>query len=457
MKKLILINPVNIARVGLTINKSSRFPPLGLGIVAALTPNDWVVKIIDENFTEFTYQEADLVGITAFTASVNRAYEIAKIYRDKNIPVIMGGIHASLQPEEAVSYVDSVVVGEAEHIWSRVIEDFESKKLQKLYLSEKTDLINMPQSSHALFDKRYMFGSIQTARGCPMDCEFCSVPSFNGHTYRQRPVEDVLDELEKIPQKMIFFVNDNIIGYGKSASKRALDLFKGIIDRGIKKEWFCQASINFADDEEILKYAAKSGCRMVFLGLEAENIESLKDANKKLNLKVGVDSYESAFKKINKYGIAVLGAFIYGLDSDTSEILDNRTTYIIKSGVDVIQTTFLTPLPGTRLFNTMLKEGRLLHTNFPPDWNYFDMTEAIFKPKLMEPAELTLSMDKCNTEVGKAIWKKFFKTLIATKKFKTAMWALSSNINYQNVSKTQNKKMDNIITKNGVTLNSWNS
>lgn len=442
MKKLLLINPVNIARVGLTINKSSRFPPLGLGIVAALTPNDWVVKIIDENFTEFTYQEADLVGITAFTASVNRAYEIAKIYRDKNIPVIMGGIHASLQSEEAVTYVDSVVVGEAEDIWNRVIEDFESKNLQKIYISEKIDLIKMPQASHDLFDKRYLFGSIQTARGCPMDCEFCSVPSFNGHTYRQRPIEDVLDELEKIPQKMIFFVDDNIIGYGKSASKRALDLFKGIIERGIKKEWFCQASLNFADDEEILKYAAKSGCRMVFLGLEAENIESLKDANKKLNIKMGVNSYENAFKKINKYGIAVLGAFIYGLDSDTSEILYNRTNYIINSGVDVIQTTFLTPLPGTRLFNTMLKEGRLLHTNFPLDWNYFDMTEAIFKPKLMEPAELSLSMDKCNADVGKAIWKKFFKTLIATRNFKTAMWALSSNINYQNVSKNQKIKSE---------------
>jgi radical SAM superfamily enzyme YgiQ (UPF0313 family) len=129
-----------------------------------------------------------------------------------------------------------------------------------------------------------MFGSIQTARGCPMECEFCAVNSFNGHTYRQRPIEDVLDELEKIPQKKFFFVDDNIIGYSKSASVRALGLFKGIIERGIKKEWFCQASLNFADDEEILKYAAKSGCRMVVLGLEAENVKSLKDANKKLNL-----------------------------------------------------------------------------------------------------------------------------------------------------------------------------
>ncbi len=437
MKKLLLINPVNKARVGLTINKSSRFPPIGLGIVAALTPDNWVVEILDENFDEFQYQEADLVGITAFTASVNRAYEIAKLYRINKIPVVMGGIHASLQNEEAIQYVDSIVVGEAEGVWRQVIKDYENNNIQKIYKSEKLDLSKTPIARHDLFNKGYMFGSIQTARGCPMDCDFCSVTSFNGNTYRQRPIENVLDEMGKIPQKMIFIVDDNIIGHGKAASKRALNLFKGIINRGIKKEWFCQASLNIADNEEILKYAAKAGCRMVFIGLEAENDESLKDANKKLNLKMGVNSYETAFKKINKHGIAVLGAFIYGFDTDNYDVLENRTNFVIKSGVDVIQTTILTPLPGTRLFNKMFNEGRLLHTNYPSDWNYYDMTEAIFIPKLMEAVELNSCMKKCNARVGKAIGKKFFKTLVATKNFKTAMWALSSNINYQNVSKNQ--------------------
>lgn len=438
-KNLLLINPVNSARVGLTINKSSRFPPLGLGIVAALTPDNWTVKIIDENFSEFQYQKADLVGITAFTASVNRAYEIAKLYHDNNIPVILGGIHASLQSEEAIQFVDSVVVGEAEGVWSQVIRDYESNSLKKIYKSERCNLSKTPIARHDLFDKDYMFGSIQTARGCPMDCDFCSVTSFNGHTYRQRPVEHILDEMEIIPQKMMFIVDDNIIGYSKAASARALNLFKGMINRKIKKEWFCQASLNFADDETILEYAAKSGCRMVFIGLEAENTESLKNANKKLNLKMGVKSYRDVFKKINKHGIAVLGAFIYGFDTDTPEGLNNRTKYIINSGVDVIQTTFLTPLPGTRLFNNFLNEGRLLYAKFPGDWNYYDMTETIFKPNLMEPAELNLCMEKCNESVGKAIGKKFFKTLFATKNIKTAMWALSSNINYQNVSKNQKK------------------
>lgn len=440
VKKLILINPLNRKRASLAMNKSSRFPPLALGIIAALTPDGWEIEIIDENFSQFKYKKGDLVGITAYTSSVNRAYEIAKIYRDKNIPVIMGGIHASTRPEEVKKHVNSVVVGEAEGIWNRVLCDFESGNLQKTYLSKKTDLAKLPIPRHDLFDKRYMFGAIQTARGCPMDCEFCSVTSFNGNTYRQRPVEDVLDELEKIQKKKIFFLDDNIIGYGKTSSKRALNLFRGIIERGIKKDWFCQASLNFADNEEVLKYAAKSGCRMVVLGLEAQNISALRDANKNLNLKMGINGYTEAFRKINKYGIAVIGAFIYGFDSDTSEILDARTNYINSSEIDVAQTTFLTPLPGTRLFNRLIKEDRLLYKNFPLDWQHFDMTEVVFKPKLMKPEELTLAMNKFDAKFGKAIFKKFFKTLFATRNIVTSIWALITNINYQNV--RRRKKYD---------------
>ena len=434
MKKLLLINPVNRARVGLAINKSSRFPPISLGIVAALTPKDWTVRIIDENFNEFVFEDADIVGITAFTASVNRAYGIAELYRSRNIPVVMGGIHASMRPDEAGSRVDSIVIGEAEDSWPKVIEDFNNGRLRKIYESERSDLSMIPPARVDLFDSGYLFGSIQTARGCPMNCDFCSVTPFNGHTYRQRPIKDVLDEMEKIPQKMIFIVDDNIIGYGKEAGERALALLKGMVERGIKKEWFCQASLNFADDEEVLKWAAKSGCRMVFIGLEAENAESLKAADKNLNIKMGVGRYEETFRKINKHGIAVLGAFIYGFDTDTVESLKNRTEYIISSGVDVIQTTFLTPLPGTGLFDRMRDSGRLLYTDFPADWDYYDMTEAVFKPNLMAAEELGAAMNNCNLAVGRVIRKKFVKTLLATRNFKTAVWALSSNKNYQQVS-----------------------
>ncbi len=435
-KNLVLVNPVNPHRIGLTINPSSRFPPLGLGIVAALTPEDWEVEIIDENFEPFTYREADLVGLTAFTASATRAYDIARTYREKGVPTVLGGIHASMQPEEALQYVDAVVIGEAENVWETVIADVEAGTLQRIYRGEWSDLKEMPQPRRDLFHPGYMFGSIQTARGCPMDCEFCSVTAFNGLKYRQRPIEAVLDELETIPQKRVFFVDDNIIGYGEKAAERAVTLFKGIIERDIKRDWFCQASMNFADNKDVLKYAAESGCRMVFLGVEAESADVLQEVNKNLNVKmVEKETYAETFRRINQHGIAVLGAFIYGMDSDTPERLRRRTDYILKSGVDVMQVTHLTPLPGTRLFANLKNENRLLYTNFPADWDHYDMTEVIHRPLSMKPQELAHAMSESVHKLysRKTLWRKFCKTWRATRSFTTAMWAYTSNLNYRNV------------------------
>lgn len=435
VKRLLLVNPVNPSRVGLTVNPSSRFQPLGLGIVAALTPRDWKVEIVDENFVPFEYREADLVGLTAFTSAVTRAYEISNLYKEKGIPTVLGGIHASMLPEEALQYVDSVVIGEAESVWAEIIADFEAGKMQEVYKGDWLDLEEMPHPRRDLFHPGYMFGSIQTSRGCPMNCEFCSVTVFNGHQYRKRPVEMVLDELETIPQKKVFFVDDNMIGFGKQDEERAISLFKGIIKRGIKKDWFCQASMNFANNEEVLEYAAKSGCRMVFLGVEAENIDSLEEVSKKLNLRIGVDAFEETFRCINRYGIAVLGAFIYGMDGDTLGKLRHRTGYILNSGVDVMQITHLTPLPGTSLFNRLRNEGRLLYTNFPADWVHYDMTEVTYKPVSMSPQELTEVMHEstCRLYNRWFIWRKFIKTWRSTRNLTTTMWAYNSNVNYRNV------------------------
>ncbi len=203
-------------------------------------------------------------------------------------------------PDEATKYVDTVVTGEVESVWPTLIDDFEKSNLKKIYKGQHLSMENAPWPSRKLFHKEYKFASIQTTRGCPMKCEFCSVHTFNGNSYRLRPVNEVLDELETIEQDLVYFIDDNIIGYGKRLQERAIELFKGIIERGIKKEWFCSASMNFADNEEVLKYAAESGCRLVLLGIESERIDQLQGMNKKLNVKIGVDSYHDIFKKIHK-------------------------------------------------------------------------------------------------------------------------------------------------------------
>lgn len=440
-KRLVLVNPVNPARTGLTVNKSSRFPPISLGIVAALTPEPWEVTLIDENWEPFRYREADLAGITAFTASANRAYEIAALYRGRGTPVVLGGIHASMCTDEAKDFADTVVVGEAETVWPQVVADAEAGRMKRVYLGEWGSLQDTVWPRRELFHPGYKFASVQTSRGCPMDCDFCSVTAFNGRRYRRRPHEQVLAELETIRRKMVFFVDDNIIGYGKESRDQALAIFKGMAERKLDKWWFCQASLNFADDEECLYWAGKAGCKMVFLGLEAEEPDALTEVKKRLNLERGADFYSQAFRRIQRAGIAVLGAFIFGMDGDTPEKLQHRASYMLRNGVDVMQNTRLTPLPGTRLFERYNREKRLLFTNFPKDWDHYDMTEVIHRPGTMEAGTLTAEIDRLNKKIYSlpVLARKVFGTLWRTRDLTATMFAWNSNINYRNVGEKMRK------------------
>lgn len=427
--KLLLINPFNQAKTDETFDKRSISPPLGLGMIAGLTPKDWDIEIIDENFDVFKYKEADLVGITVLTSAAFRAYEISEIYRKKGIPTVLGGIHVSMLADEAEQYADTIVIGEAEIVWKTLLDDFLNNKLKKRYVGELKGLENSVHPRRDLFHPGYTYANIQTTRGCPMNCDFCSVHTFNGNKYRERPVDEVLDEIETIDDEHLFFVDDNLIGYTKDSAKRAISLFKGMIDRGIKKDWYCQASLNIADNEEVLKYAAESGCRMILIGIESEKIDQLQETNKKMNIKIGVDHYEESFQKIHKHGISVLGALVFGLDSDSLEDIKNRTKFAIESGIDAMQATIITPLPGTGLYKRLEKEGRLLYTNFPKDWEHYHFLEVSHKPIKMTPQELSDAMKECWTQLWdkKTVYRKMLKTLKQTKNVKAAAWAFASN------------------------------
>lgn len=435
IKKLILINPFNQHTKHGLHDTHALSPPLALGIIAGLTPAGWDIEIIDENFEDFSYADADLVGITAVTANINRAYEIAALYREKGIPTIIGGIHASMLPDEAEKYVDVVVTGEAESVWDTLITDFIDGKLKKRYCGELLPMKDTPLPRRDLFHPAYTYANIQTTRGCPMSCDFCSVHTFNGSRYRQRPVEDVLDELETIPQDLVYFVDDNIIGYSKQSAERAIQLFKGMVERGIKKDWYCQASLNVADNEEVLEWAAKSGCRMILIGIESEKEEQLQEANKKLNLKMGIDKYKEVFDRIHRYGISVLGALIYGLDSDSKQDLYDRTRFAIDSGMDAMQATIVTPLPGTGLYNRMKKEGRLLSTNYPQDWEQYHFLEVVHQPTKMEADEFMEAMlDNWGIMYDdKLLQKKMLRSLKETRSAKAAAWAYLSNVERHNI------------------------
>jgi len=392
-KKLLLINPANSKYKGGLASTKRTYMPLGLSVIAALTPDSWAVEILDENIDAFEFKEADLVGITAFTSTCSRAYEIAAIYKKNGIKTVIGGIHASMNPDEAIKYFDMVVIGEAESVWSKLIEDFEKGENQKVYTAQIMDLKGLPKPRRDLLKNSYSYAAIQTSRGCPMNCEFCSVSIFNGTSYRLRPIEEVLDELETIPQKRLFFVDDNLIGSSREHQERAINLFKGMIERGINKKWLCQSSMNVADNEEVLKYASMSGCMAILIGIEAEKIDSLKTINKNINLKK-IGNYEEAFKRINKHKISILGTFIYGMDTDSIEDLINRTNFIINSSVNIVQATVLTPLPGTRLFKKLEETQRLRYINYPEDWGEYSFVNAVYNPVLMSTDELSESFKK---------------------------------------------------------------
>ena len=295
--RLMLINPSNplVSIVHVRESRWNRYrvwKPLSLMTIAGLTPPEWEVAIHDENLSVPDYDalpRPDLVGITAFTSQAPRAYELAAHFRRLGVPVVMGGIHATMCLDEALERVDAVVTGEAEKVWGQVLEDVQRGALQRRYEGGLADMARIAPARHDLLESGYALGAIQTTRGCPLNCNFCSVSAFNGTHYRQRPIADVIREFRTIREKRVLVVDDNLIGISADHIARAKDLFRAMIRADLHKEWIAQATINFADDEEMLALAAKAGCRGVFIGFETLSPEGLRELGKKFNLLRGRD------------------------------------------------------------------------------------------------------------------------------------------------------------------------
>jgi radical SAM superfamily enzyme YgiQ (UPF0313 family) len=334
--------------------------PLGLMYLAAYTPPEVEVRLIDENVERIDFSQVpDLVGITTMTATAPRAYEIAGRYRALGAKVVLGGVHASMMPEEALRHADAVVVGEAESVWPQVLADYEAGRLEPMYRQEEfIDFARPIQPRRDIIDpKRYWSANgVQTSRGCPHNCNFCSVTAFNGRRVRMRDVDNVLAEVESLPRAnlrrrmVVPFVDDNIA----ANPKRAKELFKELIPMKIR--WGSQASITFAGDEELVALAAESGCQFLFVGLETMSRKALAEMGKSQNK---VEEYDEAMRLLRKYDIHVMGAFVFGFDSDDETVFTDTLEFAMKNKIQVAQFAHLVPYPGTRLYNELMEQGRV--------------------------------------------------------------------------------------------------
>jgi radical SAM superfamily enzyme YgiQ (UPF0313 family) len=377
-----LISPRSPVQFVSRREKAINFSRLSLATVAALFPRGTKIEIINDSIEEIDYAEkVDLVGITSITSTAPRAYEIADRFREKGVPVIMGGMHASALPLEAIGHADSIVMGEAEGQIKPLVNDFKNGKLKKFYSSKKRpDLKKIPLPRTDLYQNKNKYYKelhmIQTTRGCPFNCDFCTVTHFFGQSYRTRSIEDIVREIKTVSRRtVIFFVDDNIAGNPKYAKK----LFKALIPLNIK--WFGQASLILAKNRELLRLAARSGCISLFMGIESVSQSSLKEVGKSMNR---VEDYKESIKIIHDHGIAIIGAFIFGFDSDKRSVFEETVSFIDRNQIELASLAILTPLPGTRLYDRMEEAGRIISR----DWSKYTVGEVVFQPKLLTVEEL---------------------------------------------------------------------
>jgi radical SAM superfamily enzyme YgiQ (UPF0313 family) len=379
-----------------TISSPFKLQRVNLPLLAALTPPGHTVTIVEEAFApDDIDQEVDLVGITVMTELALRAYRIADTYRRKAVKVVMGGIHPTVLPDEALEHADAVVVGEAEGVWPRLVSDAASGQMQTIYRSGKlTDLTGLPRPRRELLSSSKYQGwppipvGVETSRGCPHDCEFCCIGQTLGQQYRVRPVQEVIAEIESIDSPYLFFCDD-ALGLNRNAAK---ELFTAMIP--LRRRWLAQGTVSLAEDVELLKLMQRSGCLGLLVGFESVQKETQNAVKKIKNLRV---DFHEAMRRFHGEGFGILGAFMFGFDYENKDVFDQTLEFIMKCRMDVIGTRILTPYPGTRVYERLLREGRLLAR----DWwlRGYPPYTLVFQPKGMTADELISGYARLNRQV----------------------------------------------------------
>jgi radical SAM superfamily enzyme YgiQ (UPF0313 family) len=378
---------------------------LNLPYVASVTPPDCEVRIVDEAYEKIDFDDkVDLVGISAQTPVAPRAYQVAEEFRKRGVPVVMGGVHASVLPEEALEHVDAVVIGEAEATWPQVLKDLRQGRLQQVYRSNGWIAGNeIPLPRRELLNPRHYFPLklLETTRGCPHRCDFCQVSRFFGNRYRTRPLTEIARELNTmfgqgpvmplwatrllsciskdlpyfLKRRLLYIIDNNVVS-NKSFAIELLSLLK---DYDLL--WWGHAPVSIAQDDKLLRLFAASGCIAVNIGFESLSPKNLKRIKKGFNKP---SQYQEAIKKIHGYGIGIMGTFIVGLDDDDPGVFQKTIDFILENKLDWALAFIMTPYPGTESFERLEREGRILHR----DWERYDSLNVVYQPLLMRSEEL---------------------------------------------------------------------
>ncbi len=357
--------------------------PLVFSILAARTPDDIEIVFWDERKETVPLDESvSLLAITVETHTARRAYQIAKEYRAIGAAVVMGGHHPTFCPDEALQHCDAIVIGDAEGAWELLVEDFRNRALKPIYRQPHTPELSELKMDRSIFKgKGYAPATvIQYGRGCKFNCEFCSIRAFYGSCLRQRPVTDVVAEIEELNHRHVFFIDDNIfVDTGK-----AKELLEALVPLGIT--WSCQISIDVAHDRELMKLLERSGCAGALIGFESLNPDNLKQMKKGWAIKR--HNYEDSVKIFQDAGVMVYGSFVFGYDGDTLDSFEATVEFAVRNKFFLGNFAVLTPTPGARLYGRLREEGRLLRDPWwlDPDYRY---GSATFLPKGMTPQQLT--------------------------------------------------------------------
>jgi radical SAM superfamily enzyme YgiQ (UPF0313 family) len=381
-RRILLINPRadTFATRPMFFGKALYSPVTGLLAVAALIPEDeYEIILVDENIEEIDFDlQVDMVGISAMTSYVNRGYEVADLFRAKGVPVIMGGVHVSYLPQEALKHADAVLVGEAELIMHKVLDDLKNGEMKGIYKSDVLhSMTNMPMPRQNLLkSNRYINkGFIQTSRGCHHGCTFCAEPTMYGLRFRYRPIEELIAEIENLQERVILLNDADFFG----TPKRAMEVMRALKGRGLK--W--QAAVNSRDahDERLLELAAESGCFMLSIGFESVSKTTLRNVHKCQN---NPDDYAGLVEKLHKYGIMVLGLFMYGFEGDEPTVFEETLKFNIDAKFDMCGYSLLTPYPGTINWFEMMRRKQIVSF----DWDKYDQSHIVFKPNGLSSEQL---------------------------------------------------------------------